>query len=303
LSLRAERLSVSRLIPALKYPCLALLLAGLGTAAWWGAQSLVVARTLSESRTVADLAENVGKWASQYGGVHVRTQGADAPLPGSFLTRSVYARDPGEAAVLQGSRATTQQTATSEREMLRTLEAYHWKNPALVQRELADVLLASGSRAQYRLTARTVLNPSNAPTPFEVEALNALQQQAKDAPAVAGVPAAPREYWRVKQGELYYTRAVVAQKSCLKCHDTPEKAPDFLRSNPQFNGGGGFGYQLGQPAGLISVKMRLPQTTDVLRDALSAQAWAALGVSGLAAVGLLWSMAAPGAVRTKRPRN
>jgi hypothetical protein len=293
---------VSRLIPALKLLFLALLLGSLGAAAWWGAQSLVVARTLSESRTVADLAENVGKWASQYGGVHVRTQGADAPLPGSFLTRSVYARDANEAAFLQGSRTDATQ-AGHEREALRSLEAYHWKNPALVQRELADVLLASGSRAQYRLTARTVLNPSNAPTPFEVEALNALQQQAKDAPAVAGVPAAPREYWRVKQGELYYTRAVVAQKSCLKCHDTPEKAPDFLRSNPQFNGGGGFGYQLGQPAGLISVKMRLPQTTDVLRDALSAQAWAALGVSALAAVGLLWSMAAPGAVRTKRPRN
>lgn len=40
----------------------------LGLGAWWTGQAIVPTQTVSEGRTVADLAENVGRWASQYGG-------------------------------------------------------------------------------------------------------------------------------------------------------------------------------------------------------------------------------------------
>ena len=207
-------------------------------------------QTISEGRTVADMVENIGKWASQYGGVHVRTQGANAKIPGNFLTRSVYSISGSDNQVLQGSKV---EAAVAERDALERVEAYHWKNPALIQREVADVIAASGSKARYRLTARTVLNKNNAPDTFEREALDAVQAAANtktDAPTA-------QEYWRVSGGRLLYARSVVAQASCLRCHDNPDNAPEFIRTNAQFNGGGGYGYVAGKPAGLISVSLPL----------------------------------------------
>lgn len=58
-----------------------LLLGGIGAGVWSGSLALTEKQTLGEARTVADLAENVGRWASQYGGVHVRTSGAQANIP------------------------------------------------------------------------------------------------------------------------------------------------------------------------------------------------------------------------------
>ncbi|WP_165393273.1 Tll0287-like domain-containing protein [Rivibacter subsaxonicus] len=257
---------------------LALFLVALGLGAWWTAQSIVLQRTVSEGRTVADMAENVGRWASQYGGVHVRTTGAGTTIPGAFLTRSVYAGASGDAAVLQGLRS---EDRASERGAMERMEAYHWKNPALIQREVADVIAASGSKSRYRLTARSVLNPNNAPGAFEREAMDAID-------ALPGNDAKRQlEYWSVKSGQLLYARAVMAQPSCLKCHGNAEAAPEFMRTNAQFNGGGGYGYVAGKPAGIISVSVPMPDTGSALSASLPPQAWVAIAVavaSGLALV-------------------
>ncbi|MBX3608018.1 MAG: DUF3365 domain-containing protein [Piscinibacter sp.] len=272
--------------PASRAPALTALLVlfgALGGGAWWTAESLVMSQSVSEGRTVADMVENVGRWASQYGGIHVRTIGTEAKIPGSFLTRAVYAANGGDAAVLTGSRASQSE---HERDAMGRVEAYHWKNPALVQREVADVIAASGSKARYRLTARTVLNTNNAPNAFETEAMDALQ-------AADGARA---EYWTVRAGQLLYARAVVAQKSCLSCHASADKAPDFLRTNAQFNGGGGFGYVENKPVGVISVALPLPHTWQALSGSLPVRVWAAFGVAALAALALLATLA-------RRPRR
>jgi hypothetical protein len=255
------------------------LLASLGAAGWWSVRDLMVVQGINESRTVADFAESVGRWASQYGGVHVRTIGVQSSIPGTFLTRATYAVSGGDANVLQGSRVET--TAGDERAALARVEAYHWKNPALIQREVADVIAASGRRARYRLTAATVLNPSNAPNALEKEALEFLGK------------GDVKEYWRVSGGELFYARAVVAQASCLKCHDRQDNAPEYILRNAQFNGGGGYGYVTGKPAGLISVSLPLPKPWMAAREALSVQGWLALLVAGLSALWLLWRSTRP----------
>ncbi len=264
---------------ALLAPVLLLVLS-LGAAMWWIGQTLVLRQTLSEGRTVADMVENIGRWASQYGGVHAKTTGTDAKIPGNFLTRAVYSVTDGDAAVLQGALI---KTATGEQAALQRVEAYHWKNPALIQREVADVVAASGSKARFRLTARTVLNTNNAPDEFEREALDAVQA------AAAGGEKSP-EYWTVKSGTLLYARSMVAQPSCLRCHDKPETAPDFLRTNAQFNGGGGFGYVAGKPAGLISVKVPLADPVEAVIRSAPLQAWGALAVAALALLWLLFSV-------------
>jgi hypothetical protein len=272
--------------------CTTLLLGGLGYAGSSALDTLVLNQAVNEGRAVADMTENVGRWASQYGGVHVRTQGTQAKLPGSFLTRSAYAPD-GDTPGLTGSGAAAT-SAGSERAAMDQVEFYYWKNPALIQRELADVVTSSGSRLQYRMTARSVLNPNNQPTAEELQALDALQARFKALPASqTAAPDGsgahpPLEQWTpTSGGRLLYARAVIAQASCLKCHDSAAKAPEFLKTNTMFNGGGGFGYVAGQPAGIISVMVPMPQPGDVLRAALSPTAWAA-GALGLAgAVGLV----------------
>jgi hypothetical protein len=277
---RTSTSSSSQRATALGAACV--LVAALGAGAWWTGESLVLSRSVSESRTVADMVENVGRWASQYGGVHVRTIGTEGNIPGSFLTRAVYAASGDDAAVLRGNRADRSEV---EREALQRVEAYHWKNPALVQREVADVIASSGSRARYRLTARTVLNTNNAPNAFEIEAMDALQA------ATDG----RREYWTARGGQLFYARAVVAQKSCLACHASAEKAPDFLRTNTQFNGGGGFGYEEGKAVGVISVALPLPSTWQALANPLPARVWATLCLALIALLVML-------ATLVRRPR-
>jgi len=269
----SPRLGLRLIVPMLMFA------GGLGGAAWWLGESLSLRQTVSEGRTVADMVENIGKWASQYGGVHVRTVGANAKIPGNFLTRSVFSQS-ADNQVLQGSSI---DAAVAERNALERVEAYHWKNPALIQREVADVIAASGSKARYRLTARTVLNQNNAPDAFEREALDAVQAAANGKANAA----AAQEYWRISGGRLLYARSVVAQASCLRCHDSPDKAPEFIRTNAQFNGGGGYGYVVGKPAGLISVSLPLVSMDSALQS-VPPEAWAALGLAG---VGALWMIA------------
>ena len=117
---------------ALPVALTAALLTAPGLGLWWAMQALVIERAVGEGRAVADMAENVGRWASQYGGVHVRTQGLPAKLPGSFLTRSVY-NDASEAAAHADSAAGGAGgtgTTLGERAAMERMEAYYWKNPA-----------------------------------------------------------------------------------------------------------------------------------------------------------------------------
>ena len=264
---------------------LGVLLAALGVVTWQGTHRMVVNQAVNVGRTVADIAENIGRWASKYGGVHVRTVGADAALPGNFLTRSMYAGSSADAGVLGGAR-TSGDAASTERQAMARMETYHWKNPALIQREVADVIGESGGRVRYRMTARTVLNPNNAPNAFELEAMAAIESAfAKKQDSATGT-AAPGEYWTASNGRLHYARAVVAQTSCLKCHDTLERAPDFLKSNTQFNGGGGFGYVTGKPIGVISVSVPMDGPERALFDTLNPTTLVAWAAAALALIGL-----------------
>ncbi len=265
--------------PARLLAPLALLIGALGAGGWWATESLVVSHTVQESRTMADLADNVGRWASQYGGLHARTVGVDAKYPGNFLTSATFAFSAADGALVQGTKLTDTGAETAA---MKRVETYYWKNPALIQREVADVIAASGTPSRYRLTARTVMNKNNAPNAFEIEALDALQADPDK-----------NEYWVVKGGQMLYARPLVAQKSCLRCHTSLDKTPEFIRTNAMFNGGGGFGYVEGKPSALISVTVPLMSPKRALTANATPQMWAALGVGALALVWLLAAMLRP----------
>ena len=245
-------------------------------------RSIVIGRTLNEGRSVAQMVEHIGNWASQYGGLHVRTAGADMLQPGTYLERRMFAV-PGDAQSAPRDSALDIATGATR------VEAYHWKNPALIQREISDIAAASPSPVKFRITAKSVLNPNNAPSAFEREALDRIAA-AFEREQVYGDPAKPAarlEYSKVEGGRLLYARVMMASQSCLRCHGSPQAAPGFLKTNAQFNGGGGFGYEVGKPAGIISVSIPLPRAAQALAESLTAEGWAALAAIGAVSTLLL----------------
>lgn len=245
--------------------------------------SIVVSQTVNESRSQADMVEHIGKWASQYGGVHVKRKAGDTTGVGSALESHSYAASEEDIALLAGLTVEGGRVARNEElGALRRTETYHWKNPALIQREVSDIAAMSSSNAKFRMTARTVLNPNNAPTAFEREALEAIDKKFSD--ETDAQKRERTEFWKVEDGQVRYARAIVAQKSCLKCHGTFDSSPAFLKTNRQFNGGGGFGYIEGKPAGIISVAIPLPTAGKALSSSMTTAGWqalAAIGVMGL----------------------
>ncbi len=270
---------------------LAVLIAVACTGLWAVARSIVEAQSVHESRTVAEMVEHIGKWGAQYGGVHVKTTGTRSLSPGSYLERAVYAADEADAQVFSGTKLST---ARADLEVLSRVHAYHWKNPALIQREIGEIAAASASNVRFRLTAASVLNPDNAPNAFEREALAAMAVPASStSPTAAPAP----EYWRVDGDRLYYARAMPATNACLRCHGSPDAAPGFLKTNARFNGGGGFGYEEGRTAGIISVQVPVRPTWQALATSLTRSGWMSIAGMTLAALAILalatWNVIRP----------
>ncbi len=184
------------------------------------------AQIVNEARSIADMAENVGAWASTYKGVWVKDDG---------LTH---------AGIDIGTHIDTRRYRTEAEESgdpHDLYDAYYRKNPALVQRELADVIQQSSSRGKFRLTSDKYMNPMNAPDGFDTRAMEALRQNGQ------------AEYFEIQNGEMKYARRVVAKESCMACHDTPEKAPAVIAR--LYPGPQGYGYVKGGLAGIISVRV------------------------------------------------
>jgi HAMP domain-containing protein len=248
-------------------------------------RSIVESQVLNESRSIADMTEHIGSWAAKYSGLHVKTVPGKTIQVGEYLQRSMYAVNDSDHKALMGMRMNE---IGSQGSAVNRTEAYHWKNPALIQREVSDVAMARGGKVQFRITAASVMNPHNAPDAFEQKAIKEINisyneriKRGEKAATYNGTAASgsggPAEYWSVENGVMRYTRAIITAKSCLNCHNSKEAAPEFLKSNMSFNGGGGFGYKEGQPDGIISVKIPIPDSLQALTASMTAVGWAALG--------------------------
>jgi len=218
--------------------------------------SVYVSETRNQARTVADMVDNFGQWATRYRGVWVKDDPRDPRLEvGSFLER--------EASSIQGGDSTTAPNAA----------AFHRKNPALVQRELSDITMASPAKAKFRMTSDRFMNPNNVPSEFDKVAMGVIRDSGAS------------EYSEVRGGQLLYARRLIADKGCLKCHGAPASAPAAVTA--LYPGPQGYGYEEGKLAGVISVAIPLEFSFTGFIQRFDAQVWAALAAVGLGVVGLL----------------
>ncbi|MCL2657729.1 MAG: DUF3365 domain-containing protein [Betaproteobacteria bacterium] len=225
-----------------------------------------IAEARNQARTVADMVDNVGTWASQYAGIWVKSDPTGPGFKvGDFLERDIAYPRPS-ANMLSMTQA---QLDALER----SLPAYHHKNPALVQRELSDVTQASPGRAKFRMTSDKFMNPNNAPNRFESAALETLRHSQQ------------KEYFETDGDELLYARKLVASAACLKCHDTPENAPEAIRI--KYGKTSGFGYKQGEIAGVISVAIPLEYAPTQLIGDFGKLTWVAIATFA-ASMLLLW---------------
>jgi len=235
--------------------------------------SLIVEQALNQSRSVADMAEHIGTWASRYGGLYVGQPAGGQPAHiGTFLERHVYRSESAAGHAPAGPPLAS--SAALGAYDPKEFDAYYSKNPALIQREVGDISAQSPTGNRFRLTARSVFNPANAADAFERRALDALQG------------AGSNEYFEVFGGQMRYARSIVPDRSCLTCHGAKADAPSFMRDNRMFTDGG-FGYVEGRPDAIISVNVHMVPIGKAVTSSLSMSGWVALLALLAALLGLV----------------
>lgn len=116
------------------------------------------------------------------------------------------------------------------------------KNPALAQREFSEVVAASEFPAKFRMTSHNVMNAINSPDSFEQRALAIIRSgQVVD------------EYFEVNAKEYRYAQPVYHTEACIVCHGNPEQAPKDVLT--RYGNKNGFGFEVGEVAGIISVSI------------------------------------------------
>ena len=137
-------------------------------------------------------------------------------------------------------------------------EIYHFRNPAMVTREISDYAKNAGLY-RFRLTSLKLINPHNAPLPFEKDALQYFDDQGYE------VTKAGRSNEIIDNGTRAYVRIVplLVEKSCLECHADQ-------------------GYKVGDVRGGLSVFIPMTETLKTIqRNGIN------LIISGICLVGLI----------------
>lgn len=169
----------------------------------------------NQAQTVVANVEAFGSWVAKSGRVWVKTDNTD-----SYLSREEFHLGDGE---------------------LDQRVVFFSKNPALAQREFADVVMQSTSPTKFRMTSDNVMNPNNAPDGFEMRALQSINKYHLT------------EFATVYEGAYRYAKPVYHTANCIKCHGDPGNAPEDVIK--RYGTQHGFGFKEGDLAGVISVSI------------------------------------------------
>jgi hypothetical protein len=217
----------------------------IGATLYFSGESIYRKQTIDQARTVADLVENIGKWASQYRGLWVKdSKGKEIDL-GSHL----------DTLIVTPSAANSSELTPEE---ANDIMQFHLKNPALIQREISDLTEKSSSATKFRITSDKFMNPKNAPNAFETQAMNEIRKTNA------------KEFTAISDGQLRYARALVTTEACMRCHDTAAKAPAAVRDLYPDQG---YGYEIGKVSGVIAVSIPYQYSILELLQGLNLLAW------------------------------
>jgi hypothetical protein len=187
---------------------------------------------IDSARNTANYVRDVGAWASQYGTIYTKdsksTHLAESKV-GEFTAQNL------------GKPFTEEEILTV---------SYFSKNPALIQRELSDVVAKSDNAVKFRLTAENYMNPNNKPTPWELNSIYNIKSKRLD------------EYGEFKDGYYLYAKTLYIKPACLKCHGEPDLAPEGVTK--QYGTMNGFGFKEGDVSGIISVKVPYSNQLNVM---------------------------------------
>lgn len=174
----------------------------------------------SQAETVADNVDAFGTWVAQYGRVWVKDDAR------SYLGHLSLVQEDGVAAP----------GAARPKPI-----SFFSKNPALAQREFSEVVARSGSPAKFRLTSHNVMNPANAPDPFESAALQRIREDGL------------KEYFELTPDGFRYARTLYHKAPCIGCHGDAGNAPNDVTA--RYGSANGYGFKEGDVAGVISVRL------------------------------------------------
>jgi len=127
-------------------------------------------------------------------------------------------------------------------------QTFYSKNPALATRELSQIVAQSGLSATFRVTSDNYRNPKNSPDAFEAAAIHSFKMD------LARPEAQRSRFFEEFQGSWYrYSIPIIVSKPCLRCHSTPQDAPQEVIE--KYGSARGFGYKEGDIRGVITVDL------------------------------------------------
>lgn len=114
-------------------------------------------QVVETARNTANYIKDVGAWASQYGAIYTQDE------------KSTHL---AEKKVAEFSPQNLNKPFT-EADM-QTISFFS-KNPALIQREFADIVAKSDNDVKFKLTAENYMNPNNKPTSWEFDTIQEIK--------------------------------------------------------------------------------------------------------------------------------
>ncbi len=186
-----------------------------GLAYFYVAEKIYLHQLRAQAQTVVAHVEAFGAWVANSGRIWIKANNSE-----SYLSREEYQTIDGELA---------------------QRVVFFSKNPALAQREFADVVMHSTSPTKFRMTSENVMNPNNEPDGFEMRALQAINKGQL------------QEFTGVYEGSYRYAKPIYHTANCLKCHGDTASAPEDVLK--RYGSQHGFGFKEGDLAGIISVSI------------------------------------------------
>lgn len=128
---------------------------------------------------------------------------------------------------------------------------FYSKNPALVTRELSEMVAKTAVHATFRVVSDNYRNPRNAPDAYEARALFKIKS------SIMNPPGSQVDFVETIEGGTYrYSIPIRVSESCLTCHGSAKDAPrEVVQKYGSFRA---FGYKSGDIRGIITVNLPMP---------------------------------------------